>query len=110
VTMQKNMVYSRDFGINIEYTAPYTPQQNGVVEQQFATDLRRTQSMIEAADLTEGLRSLLRNEAVMTATALANISCNDMKSHLSPYQKFYNKVHLLKLEHLVQFGRLGYVN
>jgi hypothetical protein len=41
--------------IAIEYTAPYTPQQNGVVDQQFATDLRRAQSMMEAADLTEGL-------------------------------------------------------
>jgi hypothetical protein len=28
----------KKFGITIEYTAPYTPQQNGVVEQQFATD------------------------------------------------------------------------
>jgi hypothetical protein len=52
--------------------------------------LRRAQSMMEAADLTEGLRNLLRNEAIMTATTLANISCNDMQSHLSHYQKFYN--------------------
>jgi hypothetical protein len=111
--MQQNMVYWRDyvtkFGITIEYTAPYTPQQNGVVEQQFATDLRRAQSMMKAADLTEGLRNLLRNEAIMTATTLANISCNNMQSHQSPYQKFYNKEPLLKLEHLVPFGRLGYV-
>jgi transposase InsO family protein len=28
------------FGVTLEYTAPYTPQQNGVVERQFATDLR----------------------------------------------------------------------
>jgi hypothetical protein len=65
--------------------------------------------MMEAADLTEGLRNLIRNEAIMTATTLANISFNDMQSQLSPYQKFYNKAPLLKLEHLVQFGRLGYV-
>jgi hypothetical protein len=97
------------FGITIEYTEPYTPQQNGVVKQKFATDLRRAQSMMEAADLKEGLRNLLRNEAIMTATTLANISCNDMQSHLSPYQKLYNKATLLKLEHIVQFGRLGYV-
>jgi hypothetical protein len=64
---------------------------------------------MEAADLTEGLSNLLRNEAIMTATTLANISCNDMQSHLSPYQKFYSKAPLLKLEHLVKFGRLGYV-
>jgi hypothetical protein len=72
------------FGIAIEYTATKTPQQNGVVEQQFDTDLRGAQSMMEAADLTEGLRNLLRNEAMMTATILANISGNDKQSHLSP--------------------------
>ena len=52
----------------MEYTAPHTPQQNGIVERQFATDLRRAQSMMEAADLTEHLRDLLINEAIMTAT------------------------------------------
>jgi hypothetical protein len=45
------------FGVTMEYTAPYTPQQNGVVERQFATDLRRSKSMMEAADLTEGIRT-----------------------------------------------------
>jgi hypothetical protein len=65
--------------------------------------------MMEAEDLADSLRHLLRNEAIMTATTLANISCNDIQSHRSPYQKFYNKAPLLKLEHLVQFGRLVYV-
>ena len=46
------------FGTTIEYPAPNTPQQNCIVERQFATDLRRAQSMIEAADLTEHLRDL----------------------------------------------------
>jgi hypothetical protein len=53
-----------------------------VVERQFATDLRGAQSMMEASELTDGLRTLLRNEAIMTVTTLANISCNDMQSHL----------------------------
>jgi hypothetical protein len=93
------------FVVTMEYRAPCTPKQNGVVERQFATDLRRSQSMMEAADLTEGLRKLLRNEAIMTATTMANISCNDVNK-LSPYQKFYGKSPLLEMEHLVQFGRL----
>jgi transposase InsO family protein len=37
------------FGITIKYTAPYTPQQNGVNEREFSTDLRRAQSMMETA-------------------------------------------------------------
>jgi hypothetical protein len=85
----------------MEYTAPYTPQQNDVVERQFATDLRRSQSMMEAADLTKGLRNLLRNEAIMTATTMGNISCNDITNKLFPYQKFYGKSPLFKMEHLV---------
>jgi hypothetical protein len=64
---------------------------------------------MEAAYLTEGLRNLLRNEDIMTATTMANISCNDITNKLSPCQKFYGKSPLLKMEHLVQFGRLGYV-
>ena len=76
------------FGTTMEYTAPHTPQQNGIVERQFATDLRSAQSMMEAADLTEHLRDFLRNEAIMTATTMANISCNDVTKKLSPYQNF----------------------
>jgi Integrase core domain len=34
------------FGVTMEYTAPYTPQQNGVVERQFTAELRRSQSMM----------------------------------------------------------------
>jgi hypothetical protein len=65
--------------------------------------------MMEAADLTDRLRNLLRNEAIMTATTMANISCNDITNKLPQYQTFYGKSPQLKLEHLVQFGRLGYV-
>jgi hypothetical protein len=43
---------------------------NGIVERQFATDLRRAQSMMEVANLTKGLRKLLRNEAIMTTTTM----------------------------------------
>jgi hypothetical protein len=62
--------------------------------------------MLEVADLTEGLRNLLRKEAIMTATTMANISCNDITYKMSPYKKFYGKSPILKME-LVQFGRLG---
>ena len=55
-------------GIQPELTAPNTPQHNGIVERRFATDLRRAQAMMEAADLTIGLRNLLRGEALQTAT------------------------------------------
>jgi hypothetical protein len=47
-------------GITPEFTAPHTHQHNGQVERRFATDARRAQAMMEAADLTIGLRNLLR--------------------------------------------------
>jgi transposase InsO family protein len=102
----KTELLCHQFGVTMELTAPYTPQQNAVVERQFATDLSRSQSMMEAADLTEGLRNLLRKEAIMTATTMANISCTGITYKLSPYKKFYGKSPILKME-LVQFGRLG---
>jgi hypothetical protein len=37
--------------------------------------------MMEAAYLTEGLRNLLRNEAIMTATTMANNNFNGENHH-----------------------------
>jgi hypothetical protein len=66
------------FAVTLEYVAPYTPQQNGIVETLLATELRMAQSIMEAADLTDGISIFLRNEAIMAATTMANISCNDI--------------------------------
>jgi hypothetical protein len=63
--------------------------------------------MMEATDLTEVLRKLLINEAIMTAMTMANISCNDIANRMS--SEILWKTLLLKMEHLVQFGRLEYV-
>ena len=69
-----------EFGIQLEYTAPSTPQHNGLVERQFVTDLSRANAMMEAADFTQSIRNLLRGEAIMTASILDNLACkaNDL--------------------------------
>jgi transposase InsO family protein len=44
------------YGIQLEYTAPSTPQQNGLVERKFATDLSRANAIMESAGLTVSMR------------------------------------------------------
>jgi hypothetical protein len=95
------------YGIQLEYTAPNTPQQNGLVERQFVTDLSRANAMMESADLTVSMRNLIRGEAIMTASLLDNLCCKNEKQ--TPYEKFYNKSSLLNPSHFIQFGRIGYL-
>jgi transposase InsO family protein len=42
----KDMCWAND--VLVEYVAPYTPQQNGKVERQFPTDLKRANAMLNA--------------------------------------------------------------
>jgi hypothetical protein len=94
------------YGIQLEYTAPNTPQQHGLVERQFATDLSGANAMMEAVDLTVSMQNMLRGEAIMTASSMDNLCCKDGKQ--TPYEKFYNKPSLLLPSHFIHFGRIGY--
>ena len=47
------------FGIELEYTAPYTPQMNGVVERRIAVLLNGARASLYAANLTEDSRKKL---------------------------------------------------
>ena len=60
-------------GLQMEYTAPYTPQQNGVVERGFVTVRDMAHAMMIDARLNEKTRQLLWAEAVNNATDLANL-------------------------------------
>ncbi len=59
-------------GIKFEYTAPGTPQQNGQVEQKFATACGKVQAMLNDAKLTAVLHKELWTKASNTATMLEN--------------------------------------
>jgi transposase InsO family protein len=60
-------------GIRFEYTAPGTPQQNGVVERAFATLIARGRAMMNHAGFTMKKRKSLWCEAANTATAIDNL-------------------------------------
>jgi len=68
------MLQEKIGGIIPEYTAPHTPQQNGVVERRFPTLKMRASAMMKDANLTiEAMRKLWA-EAAMMANILENIN------------------------------------
>ena len=97
----------RKFGIQMEYTAPYTPQTNGVVERMFVTIRDRAVAMMIGAQLTDQAQGRLWAEAVNTATRLTNITISS-KAALSPDEQWYKKPPNLH-GHLVEWGRVGHV-
>ena len=58
--------------IIFEYTAPGTPQQNGVVERAFVTVMGRARAMMNHAGFTMAKRQQLWCEAAQTATIRDN--------------------------------------
>jgi hypothetical protein len=95
-------------GVVFEYTAPHTPQMNGVVERRIASTGRSTYTMLTGARLKEGPRARLRAEAKTTANTLRNMYVMK-KDNLLPYEKFHNEKPKLQSQHWVEFGRVGYV-
>ena len=94
-------------GIKMEYTAPNTPQQNGIVERRFVTDRERAHAMMLHANFDLELQKLLWAEAVSTAEVLSNI-CANSRTKLSPDEIFHGKPPTL-YPHLRVFGTFGYV-
>ena len=68
----KEILDLEGFNIKFEFTAPYTPRQNGVVERAFATLYGRVRAMINGAGLEKRLREYLWAECTSTATMLQN--------------------------------------
>jgi transposase InsO family protein len=91
-----------EHGIMVEYTAPYTPQQNGKVERQFPTDLKRANAMLDSVQLCPTIKMTLRKEEIRYAVTKANIS---IKNNTSPYEKFSGVPPALKPEHYVNFWK-----
>jgi hypothetical protein len=71
-------------GVTDEYTAPHTPQLNGVVERYFVTDWTRANAMLEASQLHHWVKQRLWAKAVNTATKIDNLSCN--VNNITPYE------------------------
>ena len=75
-------------GIDFEYTAPGTPQQNGWVEHKVAMLFKRVHAMLNSGKFTIYLQSSLRMEAANTAMLLNNNLITPNRT-LSPSPHFW---------------------
>ena len=88
----------------LEYTAPGTPQQNGVVERVFVTVMGRARVMMNHARFTMAKRQQLWCEAAQTATMLDNILVQE--SAKSPPFTQYFGVDAKYAKHLRVLGEM----
>ena len=93
-----------ELGIIFEYTAPGTPQQNGVVERAFVTVMGRARAMMNHAGFTMAKRQQLWCEAAQTATMLDNILVQD-SAKSPPFTQFFG-VDAKYAKHLSVFGEM----
>jgi hypothetical protein len=91
--------------IKFEFTAPGTPQQNGVAERAFPALLGRVRAMMNQAGFSHELRGLLWAECVSTATVLEN-SMPDTVGDEPPIVKMYGSPYKW-IEELRMFGEMA---
>ena len=92
----ENKVLERDLvkiglSAEFEYTSPGTPQQNGVVEREFATLYGRTKAMLNWSKVDKSLRMKLWAECAHTATKLGNLLVNK-ESEKCAHEMFFGAV------------------
>ena len=95
------------YGVQLEYTAPYTPQLNGVVERRIAVLLNGARSFLYAANISEEYRKKLWAEAVNCTEDVRNSMATTNNSK-SANELFYGKKPSF-VRFMVEFGRIGYV-
>jgi transposase InsO family protein len=95
--------YCAGEGIQRHHLAPYTPQQNGVVERRNQTVVATARSILRA----RGVPGHFWGEAVHTAAFLLNRAPTSALDGKTPYQAWYGKkppVHFLRV-----FGCVAYI-
>lgn len=98
---------AKKYGLTMEFTSPYTPQMNGVVERRLAVLKLRSQAILNQADLTPGLRNNLWTEAARCSNFLENNTLSGTSTE-TPFALFMGKNSPL-CNHLREFGRIVYV-
>ena len=93
-----------ELGIIFEYTAPGTPQQNGVVERAFVTIMGRARAMMNHTGFTMAKTQQLWCEPAETTTLLDNILVQD-SAKTPPFTQFFG-VDAKYTKHLRGFGEM----
>lgn len=95
--------HCEEIGVQQHLTAPYTPQQNGVVERRNQTLLGMARSMLKAKQVP----NLFWGEAVLTAAFILNHSFTRSIDGMTSYEAWYRQkpdVRFLRI-----FGCVGHV-
>ena len=79
-----------EMGIKFEYTAPGTPQQNGVVERAFVTLIGKGRAMMNYAGCRMKKRQEIWCEAALTATMIDHVMVRE-KDGKPPHMDFYGE-------------------
>nr|CAE04466.3 OSJNBa0029L02.7 [Oryza sativa Japonica Group] len=95
--------YCADRGMRRELTAPYSPQQNGVVERRNQTVMAAARCMLKSA----GCRRVFGGEAVTAAVYVLNRSPTKALDGVTPYEAWHGRCP--SVEHLRVFGCVGHV-
>ncbi|KAJ9566785.1 LOW QUALITY PROTEIN: hypothetical protein OSB04_002751 [Centaurea solstitialis] len=101
-TSNEFLQYCKDNGISRQLTAPYSPQQNGVVERKNRTILSATRCMMKATNLPQNFWA----EAVRHAILILNCTPTKSLEDITPYEAL--KGRKPNLHHLRIFGCIAY--
>ncbi|KAL4566294.1 hypothetical protein LXL04_030408 [Taraxacum kok-saghyz] len=88
--------FLKDKGIEHNFSAPYTPQQNGVVERRNRTLCEAARSMLIFADLPQYFWA----EAIATTCYTQNRSLIHKHLHITPYEVINNRKPNIKFFHI----------
>nr|CCI55340.1 PH01B019A14.9 [Phyllostachys edulis] len=95
--------YCANEGIHRHFSAPYTPQQNGVVERRNQTVVATARALLKQ----RGMPAFYWGEAVMTAVHLLNRSPTKALDGKTPYEAWHGRKPAVS--HLRVFGCLAFV-
>lgn len=94
--------FCSEAGIKRQLTAPYSPQQNGVVERRNRTLMEMTRSVMKHMSVP----NYLWGEAVRHSTYLLNRVATRVVKDRTPYEAYHSKKP--NISHLKVFGCIGY--
>lgn len=95
--------YCEEVGIQRQYTTPYTPQQNGVVQRRNRTVAAMTRSLLKES----GLPSFMWGEAARDSVYVLNHLPTRVLNGKTPYEAWSGKI--LDLAHIRIFGCTAYM-
>jgi hypothetical protein len=107
IALKHTLDNDKDLFVKFEFTAPDTPQQNGVVERKFQTLYNKVRSALNGAELSDVLRHGLWAQCAETMTKLDNFLVSK-EGDKCPYEMFDGTVPNFK-HHLRVFGEVGII-